>query len=72
MMTTISIGKMDLYGYQQSLTLTPRRATINGQTYVQQIVPTLYTALSAPAADVMNPEIYGVGSNPFVVSYNDM
>jgi iron transport multicopper oxidase len=48
------------------------RATINNQTYVPQVVPTLYTALSAPASDVMNPDIYGAGSNPFVVSYGDM
>ena len=48
------------------------RATINGQTFVMPIVPTLYTALSAPAADVLNPAIYGIGSNPFVVEYGDM
>jgi iron transport multicopper oxidase len=48
------------------------RATINGQTYVPPIVPTLYTVLSAPSSDVLNPKIYGIGSNPFVVTYNDM
>lgn len=48
------------------------RATINGQTYVAPIVPTLYTVLSSPAADVLNPAIYGIGSNPFVVTYNEV
>ena len=48
------------------------RATINNQTYVAPIVPSLYTALSAPASHVMNNLIYGIGSNPFVVSYGDM
>ncbi|KAE9369327.1 multicopper oxidase [Stipitochalara longipes BDJ] len=48
------------------------RATINNQTYVPPIVPSLYTALSAPASDVMNKLIYGIGSNPFVVSYGEI
>ncbi|KUJ21486.1 multicopper oxidase [Mollisia scopiformis] len=48
------------------------RAVINGQTYVTQIVPSLYTVLSAPAVDVMNPLIYGNGSNPFVVQYDQV
>lgn len=72
MMTTILIGDVNLRSLHMSSRLTLDRATINGQTYVQQIVPTLYTALSAPAADVMNPTIYGVASNPFVIAYNDM
>ena len=54
------------------MTLTSNRGTINGQTFVAPIVPTLYTALSAPATQVMNPTIYGVGANPFVVSANQM
>jgi iron transport multicopper oxidase len=46
--------------------------TTERQTYVPPLVPTLYTVLSAPAADVMDPLIYGNGTNPFVVSYGDM
>ncbi|KAF8860882.1 FET Ferroxidase [Acephala macrosclerotiorum] len=43
------------------------RASFNGVSYVAQKVPTLYTALSAPADLVNNPLIYGVNSNPFVL-----
>jgi iron transport multicopper oxidase len=45
------------------------RGMINGIDYVQQQVPTLYTAMAAPAADVNNPAIYGTNSNPFVLPY---
>ena len=48
------------------------RAIINDVTYLPQKVPTLYTALSVPAKDKMNPVVYGVNSNPFVVEYGDI
>ncbi|KAH8892238.1 hypothetical protein GQ53DRAFT_864098 [Thozetella sp. PMI_491] len=45
------------------------RGLFNGVTYVPQMVPTLYTALTAPANVATNPQIYGTGSNPFVLPY---
>lgn len=42
----------------------------NGQSYVAQKVPTMFTALTAPADVVMNPTIYGRASNPFVIPFN--
>jgi iron transport multicopper oxidase len=46
------------------------RAIVNNVTYVAQKVPTLYTAMSAPKDVVMNPLIYGVNSNSFVLKLN--
>jgi len=45
------------------------RAYFNGITYVPQKVPTLYTALSAPATYLTNPTIYGQACNPIVIPY---
>jgi iron transport multicopper oxidase len=58
---TVSFGE-DGYG--------STRAMFNGQTYVAQKVPTMFTALSAPADVIMNPTIYGRGINPFVLPFN--
>jgi iron transport multicopper oxidase len=41
----------------------------NGQTYVSQKVPTLYTAMTAPANVLFNPTIYGSTCNPFILPY---
>ncbi|KAN0093790.1 Ferroxidase [Hyaloscypha variabilis] len=46
------------------------RAIVNNVTYIPQNVPTLYTAMSAPKDVVMNPLIYGVNSNAFVLKFN--
>jgi len=46
--------------------VTCRSAIINNVTYIQQKVPTLYTALSA-GNDAWNPKVYGKNTNPFVV-----
>lgn len=46
------------------------RSMFNGQTYVSQKVPTMFTALTAPADVIMNPAIYGRGTNPYVIPYN--
>lgn len=43
------------------------RAYLNGIDYLPQKVPTLYTAMNAPAANVNDPTIYGQNSNPFVL-----
>jgi len=48
------------------------RAGFNDVTYVPQKVPTLFTALSAPAGLASNPRIYGVNSNSFVVKQGDV
>jgi iron transport multicopper oxidase len=45
------------------------RDYINGVDYIPQDVPTLYTALNAPASQVNNPAIYGMNSNPTVLPY---
>ncbi|MCJ1411176.1 hypothetical protein MMC19_005264 [Ptychographa xylographoides] len=47
------------------------RATMNNVTYVGQIVPSLYTALTT-GADAANPIVYGVNSNPYVLRYNSI
>ncbi|KAI1366313.1 multicopper oxidase [Xylaria arbuscula] len=47
------------------------RATINDVTGISQLVPTLYTALSA-GADAWNPLVYGVNSIPFVIKYGQV
>jgi iron transport multicopper oxidase len=70
-MKMASTGK-SLKSIYSSVSLNLSRALINNQTYVSQKVPSLYTALSAPAAYVMNPAIYGVAVNPFVVKYNQV
>ncbi|KUJ24481.1 putative ferrooxidoreductase Fet3 [Mollisia scopiformis] len=47
------------------------RAIINNITYIGPTVPTLFTVMSAPAKDVMNPIIYGQ-VNPSVLKHNDV
>jgi hypothetical protein len=47
------------------------RAIVNNVTYIPQTVPTLYTALSA-GANAMNPIVYGVNSNSFVLKYGEV
>lgn len=42
-------------------------AFFNDISYVSPVVPTIFTALSAPAKDVANPAIYGTYTNPFVL-----
>jgi iron transport multicopper oxidase len=42
----------------------------NNVTYQQPIVPTLLSALSAPACIAMEPAIYGTSTNSFVLGYN--
>jgi len=44
---------------------------MNNVTYLQQIVPTLYTALTT-GQDANNPLVYGVNSNPYVLEYNNI
>ncbi|KAK0712397.1 iron transport multicopper oxidase FET3 [Lasiosphaeria miniovina] len=46
------------------------RAFFNGVTYLAQKIPTLYTALTAPADVVKNPAIYGQNSNTFVFPFD--
>lgn len=48
------------------------RGLFNGVTYVPQKVPTLYTALTAPANVLNDPTIYGTNSIPFVLPYNSI
>ena len=48
------------------------RGFLNGVTYVNQIVPTLYSVLSAPAQYLNNPAIYGTGSNPYILPYGSI
>ncbi|KAI8954441.1 multicopper oxidase [Xylaria longipes] len=47
------------------------RATLNGTTGIPQIVPSLYTALSA-GSNAWNPLVYGVNSIPFVIKHNQI
>ncbi|KAI9873854.1 MAG: hypothetical protein M1830_010520 [Pleopsidium flavum] len=47
------------------------RATMNERTYLEQKVPTLYTALSV-GSDAQNPLVYGPNSNAFVVKSNEV
>lgn len=47
-------------------------AFFNDISYTAPKVPTLFTALSAPAADVMNPAIYGHWTNPFVLGHGQV
>ena len=44
---------------------------MNGITYLEQKVPTIYTALSV-GRDAQNPAVYGVNSNTFVVKHNEI
>ncbi len=44
---------------------------MNDVTYLEQKVPSLYTALSV-GKDASNPAVYGVNSNSFVVKYNEI
>jgi iron transport multicopper oxidase len=48
------------------------RAIINNSTYLPQIVPTLYTALSVPQEFKLDPRVYGVNSNSYPVQYGDI
>lgn len=48
------------------------RGFLNGIDYVPQKVPTLYTALNAPANLVNNPAIYGQNTNPNVLPYGSI
>jgi iron transport multicopper oxidase len=52
--------------------MTGRSAFFNGITYVPQKVPTLYTALSAPADVVTNASIYGANSHALILNYGDI
>ncbi len=45
------------------------RAMLHGVAYVNPTVPTLYTALTAPAQYLNNPSIYGTGVNPYIIPY---
>ncbi|KAI0403683.1 multicopper oxidase [Xylaria palmicola] len=47
------------------------RATLNGVTGIPQLVPSLYTALSA-GPNAWNPLVYGVNSIPYVIKHNDI
>ncbi len=44
---------------------------MNNHTYLEQKVPTLYTALSV-GSDAQNPLVYGVNSNSFVLKHNEV
>lgn len=57
--------KMDFVLQNQSNRNT---AFINGNSYIPQKVPTLYTALSV-GKDATDPRVYGVNSNPYVLEY---
>lgn len=48
------------------------RGYLNGVTYVNQKVPTLYTVLTAPAQYQNDPTIYGTGSNPYILPYGSI
>ena len=48
------------------------RAIINNVTYLPQVVPTLYTALSVPQQYKLDARVYGVNSNPLPVQYGDV
>ena len=43
----------------------------NNVTYIQQKVPTLYTALTT-GRDAQNPVVYGVNANPYVLDYGSI
>ena len=45
------------------------RGFMNGVDYIPQKVPTLYTAMNAPATYLNNPATYGANSNPYVLPY---
>jgi FtsP/CotA-like multicopper oxidase with cupredoxin domain len=62
---------ISLYSCVQVL-LTIDRMTVNGNTYLDQKVPSLFTAISAPQDLKLNPVIYGVNSNAFAVKSNDV
>ncbi|MCJ1284050.1 hypothetical protein MMC26_003381 [Xylographa opegraphella] len=46
------------------------RAVMNNSTYLSPVVPTLFTALTAPPSVVSNPHIYGPHTNPVVLPMN--
>lgn len=45
------------------------RHYLNGASYVDQKVPTLYSVLTAPAEHLTNPAIYGSGANPYILPF---
>jgi iron transport multicopper oxidase len=47
------------------------RFSINGQTYIPQQVPTLYTALTVGPEYYSNPEVYG-DVNPIILQHNEV
>jgi len=47
-------------------------AFINDVTYVRPKVPTLYSVLSSPPNITMDPTIYGVNTNAFVLEHNQV
>ncbi|ROV92341.1 hypothetical protein VSDG_07295 [Cytospora chrysosperma] len=68
-----SLGAPD-YTIQLDLTMNnlgdgANYAFFNDISYVAPVVPTIFTALSAPAEDVTNPAIYGKFTNPFVLPH---
>jgi iron transport multicopper oxidase len=48
------------------------RAIVNGNTFLAQKVPSLYTALTVPKQYKMDPRVYGVNSNAVAVNYGDV
>ena len=44
---------------------------MNGVTYLEQKVPTLYTALTT-GQDAQNPVVYGTNSNSYVLKHNEI
>lgn len=44
---------------------------VNGKTYLQQKVPSLFTAMSAPQSLKLDPRIYGENSNSFAVKFGE-
>lgn len=48
------------------------RAAINGVTYLNQKVPSLYTALTVGSQYASNPAVYGVNSNPIVLKKDEV
>ncbi|KUL92456.1 hypothetical protein ZTR_02283 [Talaromyces verruculosus] len=47
------------------------RFTVNGQTFMPQQVPTLYTALTVGAKHYNNPDVYG-DVNPLILKHNEV
>jgi hypothetical protein len=47
------------------------RAFINNVSYLDPVLPVLYTALTT-GADAFDPRVYGVNTNPFVLKYGEV